>query len=74
MLVRFRGEDGREIVVSRADVMQVARSAAGRGWIAWRDRDEGVTWASVVKESFEDVLRVLLAAEGVESVARGSSL
>jgi hypothetical protein len=73
MLVTFRGEDGRDIVVARSDVVQVARDREGRAWVAWRDRERGETWGSVVEESFEDVLRSLLGAEGVESATGGAS-
>jgi hypothetical protein len=71
MLVTFRGEDGRDIAVDHTDVIQVSRASGDRAWVTWRDWERDGTWASVVKESFVEVLRELVAAEGVESVTRG---
>lgn len=72
MLVRFRGEDGREIAVDHTAVKQVGRGAGGRAWVAWREDGPGeLGWGSVVEESFVEVLRVLLAAEGGEPCGSG---
>jgi hypothetical protein len=74
MLVTFRGEDGRDIVVDHTAVKQVGREPGGRAWVAWReDGPEKLGWGSVVEESFVEVLRELVAAEEMESVTREAS-